>query len=110
MGFKTPNPKVKMENGIRVNDIGLFGGMGSDKGKRKASDYETAIQQAKTGMTVESPGPGGGRGKMMKALGQLDRVDLGESIYMEDIHKRVEEEGIGVSPRGKKIVKYSGKG
>jgi hypothetical protein len=37
-------------------------------------------------------------------------VDLGEGIYIENVKRRVEEEGVGVSPRGKKIIKYHGKG
>jgi hypothetical protein len=37
-------------------------------------------------------------------------VDLGEGIYVESVKRRVEEEGVGVSPRGKKIIKYHGKG
>jgi hypothetical protein len=37
-------------------------------------------------------------------------VDLGEGIYIESVKRRVEEEGVGVSPRGKKIIKYHGKG
>jgi len=37
-------------------------------------------------------------------------VDLGEGIYIESVKRRVEEEGLGVSPRGKKIIKYHGKG
>lgn len=37
-------------------------------------------------------------------------VDLGEGIYIENVKRRVEEEGMGVSPRGKKIIKYHGKG
>lgn len=37
-------------------------------------------------------------------------VDLGEGIYIETVKRRVEEEGVGVSPRGKKIIKYHGKG
>lgn len=37
-------------------------------------------------------------------------VDLGEGIYIENVKRRVEEEGIGVSPRGKKIIKYHGRG
>jgi hypothetical protein len=37
-------------------------------------------------------------------------VDLGEGIYIENVKRRVEEEGVGVSPRGKKIIKYHGRG
>jgi hypothetical protein len=37
-------------------------------------------------------------------------VDLREGIYIENVKRRVEEEGVGVSPRGKKIIKYHGKG
>lgn len=40
----------------------------------------------------------------------LAGVDLGEGIYIENVKRRVEEEGIGVSPRGKKIIKYHGRG
>ena len=37
-------------------------------------------------------------------------VELGEGIYIENVKRRVEEEGVGVSPRGKKIIKYHGRG
>lgn len=37
-------------------------------------------------------------------------ADLGEGIYIESVKRRVEEEGVGVSPRGKKIIKYNGNG
>lgn len=113
MSFKTPDTKVKLENGTRLGDMSLFGCAGlksgneDGKGKRKASDFDTKIQESRTGTGMDSPAHGMGR---MRALGQLDKVDLGESMYLEDLHKRVEEEGIGVSPRGKKIIKYSGKG
>lgn len=43
-------------------------------------------------------------------LGNLDKVDLSETLHVDAIKQRVEEEGIGVSPRGKKIIKYHGKG
>jgi hypothetical protein len=109
--FKTPNPKTKLEHGTRLNDMDLFGGVrsGNVQGKRKASEYDTGMNEARVGMGVGLDSPVPGR-REMKALGQLDKFDLGESIYLEDIQKRVEEEGIGVSPRGKKIIKYSGKG
>ena len=114
MSFKTPDTKMKLENATRLGEMSLFGaglrsGDENGKGKRKASDYDTKMQEHATGMGrgMESPAPGMGR---MRALGQLEQVDLGESMYLEDLQKRVEEEGIGVSPRGKKIIKYSGKG
>jgi len=37
-------------------------------------------------------------------------ADLGEGLYIESVKRRVEEEGIGVSPRGKKVIKYTGRG
>lgn len=43
-------------------------------------------------------------------LGDLDKVDLSETLHVEAIKQRVEEEGIGVSPRGKRIIKYQGRG
>lgn len=108
--FKTPNPKAKVEkNGTRLGDMGMFGKIHSSdtKGKRKASEFDMAMKEEARGGGEDSPAPAKSR---MKALGQLDKVDLGESVYLDDIQKRVEEEGIGVSPRGKKIIKYSGKG
>lgn len=82
--------------------MGLYGGMKMNKGKSKAENHE--IGEHCEGM--DSPG----KFRVMRALGQLGQVDLGEGLHAEEIQKRVEEEGIGVSPRGKKIIKYSGKG
>lgn len=45
-----------------------------------------------------------------QSLGNLEKVDLSETLHVDAIKQRVEEEGIGVSPRGKKIIKYHGRG
>jgi hypothetical protein len=79
-----------------MND--LIWGSAKVLGKRKETEL------AEMDKEVGSPG------KPMRMLGQLGKVDLAENLHVEEVKKRVEEEGIGVSPRGKKIVKYSGKG
>ena len=47
--------------------------------------------------------------KPLISLGSIGKVEF-DSIHVEAVKKRVEEEGLGVSPRGKKIIKYHGKG
>jgi len=47
--------------------------------------------------------------KPLVSLGSIGKVEF-DSIHVEAVKKRVEEEGLGVSPRGKKIIKYHGKG
>lgn len=96
--FKLRTPAAKMEGGTRMSDMAW--GSAKVLGKRKEDDVSVE------GKEVGSPGPT----KTMRSLGQLGKVDLGEKMHVEEVKKRVEEEGIGVSPRGKKIVKYSGKG
>lgn len=94
--FKPKVPVVKLEHGTRMSD--MVWGSAKMLGKRKETEM------GEEGKAADSPS------KPMRALGQLGRVDLGENLHVEEVKKRVEEEGIGVSPRGKKIVKYSGKG
>ena len=47
--------------------------------------------------------------KPLISLGSIGKVEF-DSIHVEAVKRRVEEEGLGVSPRGKKIIKYHGKG
>lgn len=47
--------------------------------------------------------------KPLISLGSIGKVEF-DSIHVEAVKKRVEEEGLGVSPRGRKIIKYHGKG
>jgi hypothetical protein len=66
----------------------------------KVNDYPFAHPSTKRKLEDEKP---------MVPLNTTG-VDLGEGIYIESVKRRVEEEGVGVSPRGKKIIKYHGKG
>lgn len=102
-GLKTPTVKMEKQGGsgtgTRLSE--MQAPSAKALGKRRAPDFD---------LVADESAPAGSPVRPMKALGQLGQVHFGESLHQEEIKKRVEEEGIGVSPRGKKIIKYSGKG
>jgi hypothetical protein len=67
--------------------------------RKRINDHSFIIPSAKKGKEE----------KPLVSLGNIGKVEL-DGIHVEAVKKRVEEEGLGVSPRGKKIIKYHGKG
>jgi hypothetical protein len=67
--------------------------------QKRINDHSFIIPSAKKGKEE----------KPLVSLGNIGKVEL-DGIHIESVKKRVEEEGLGVSPRGKRIIKYHGKG
>jgi hypothetical protein len=67
--------------------------------QKRINDHSFIIPSAKKGKEE----------KPLVSLGNIGKVEL-DGIHVEAVKKRVEEEGLGVSPRGKKVIKYHGKG
>lgn len=86
----------------RLNDSPhTFHPLQTPQNRKKISDSSFSIPHKRVKEEKEE--------KPMVSLGSVGKVEF-DSIHVEAVKKRVEEEGLGVSPRGKKIIKYHGKG